>query len=160
MSHIRASYLIIEYIKEQIDTMIAPDTCVFYPGRFATGDSDMSSATYTVVQNLEPQLSSVSTDVITMTIYHQDFDTIQRISSRILNDFNSDHAKDNSVLYARGIDSNIKYHMYISSVTRNDQSTFLEGTEYFLVAINLMHQYVELGGQPSADAVSAYIEGA
>jgi hypothetical protein len=36
MSHIRASYTIIDYIKEKIDAMLAPDTCEFYPGTYAT----------------------------------------------------------------------------------------------------------------------------
>lgn len=160
MSHIRASYTIIDYIKEKIDAMLAPDTCEFYPGTYATGASDISSAMYTVIQGVDQNLTSVNTDLIRIMLYHQDFDMVQRISSMLLADLNSDNAKDNSVLYAAGIEANIKYHMYICDITRNDFNSFLEGTEYYVIGINILHQYVELGGLPESDSVSLYINGA
>lgn len=159
MSAIRASYTIIEYLKNKIDAMLDPDTCEFYPGTYATGASDLSSAMYTVIQGVDQNLMSVNTDLIRVMIYHQDFDLLQRISSMMLADLNSDNAKDNSVLYAAGLATNIKYHMYICDITRNDFSSFLDGEEYYVIGANILHQYVELGGVPESDSISLYING-
>lgn len=156
----RASYIIIDHIKDIIDTLITPDECHFSPGKFSAETADMSSGTYNIVPNLLDDIANVSTDGMTITIYHQDFDTLQRIVEHILPGLNTDNAKDNSVLYAAGLDENIKYHFIECNVVRNDHNTFFEGTEYYLVVMNLVHQYVELGKTPTLDSVSLYIDGA
>jgi hypothetical protein len=159
MSTARASYVIIEHIKSVVDAIISPDTCEFAPGKFSAESSDMSSGTYTIVQNLADDLMSTSIDGMTITIYHQDFDTLQRILEHILPGLNTDNAKDNSVLYQAGLAENVRYHYVECKVVRMDHNTFIEGTEYFFAVLNLVHQYVELGKAPAHNSVSGFIDG-
>ncbi len=156
---IEASYIVLEYIKQQVDQMIAPDTLTMHPGRFAAQTSDISSATYNVRLGVNFGQPYVSTDAISLTIYHQEYHTLQRILGHLVTKLNPEHAKENPALYSSGIDEDVKFLMIAAVVGRQDNSAFIEGTEYFVATIDILIEYVRLSGPDLESDQLMYIEG-
>ncbi len=140
------AYLVIrEHAKAALDDLLDPDEIDIAPGRFAGRDSDLTSGTYTVIQNLEFNMPKVHTDGMQLKIYHVDYMTLQEMVFLLLERFNLEHAKDNLDLYTEGIDEDIKFLSVDSKATANGNDSFIDGVEYFWQQVDILFRYVDIG---------------
>lgn len=156
---IEATYIVLEHIKNRVNAILSPDTLSMYPGKFAAQSSDLSSATYNVRLGVDFGQPYISTDVITLSIYHQQSDVLQRILGVLLKDLNPENTKDNPTLYTAGINEDIKFLSVSATVGKQDNTSFIEGTEYFVAAFDIMIEYVNLAGPDINGSQRAYING-
>lgn len=159
---VEACYIINERIKVLAEARMGGNsTFTFFPGKFTLDDltdNDIDGfATYAYTPNLDYGQPYINVDAIHMVLYHTKFDTIARLCSDILKEFNTENPQalfgtdengfpvsTNRTIWELGMAEGIKYQDIVVHTGDIQQKDFIEGRDYFSATIDILVQYVEL----------------
>lgn len=141
---VEATYAMNEYLATLLNAIVTPDTITFDPGDVAPRDSDNTFATYKLVQGRDYDQPYIHMDALTIRFYHTKFDTLQRMIDTVLGALNNENVYDNTALVAKAYTEGVRFKDVIATASNHTQNDFIDSTEYHVVPVDIMMQYIEL----------------
>ena len=131
------------------------------PGRYAPSTSDESYAIYLVVPNRDYVQPHIHEDNMQIRIFHTSYDTLSKLINAALDDLNYENPQvvwnpNNSqvsggavpqverTIFTKFNDEDFKLQEISCRGTGIDQNEFIEGTEHFFGALDILYRYVSI----------------
>lgn len=138
---VEATYALLEYIADLVESIA---TVEFDPGDPGAETSDTSFANYKLVPNRDYAQPYIHMDALTIKLYHENFESLQKMLNLINGALNNENVADNPALMAAGIAEDVRFQDVICNVRDHTQNDFIDSTEYHVGLIDIMMQYIEL----------------
>lgn len=130
------------------------DAGEFYPGTFAPQQENANKfVLYLVDPGTNYDLYGLHEDRINYMFYNLDFDELQRCASVLLNNLHLQDIEDVNIN-----EPGIHYQDVRANFSGGGQSSFVEGTDYFYLPLEVLIQYVEWSPELSYGADSLLID--
>ena len=139
----RAAFVLLDYIKTLVNPLVSPDAIEFHPGNWAPEGSDDTFATYEYVQNRDFSQPYIHLDNLSIKLYHTSYVKLKELVGVIQGRLNLENVHDNPALVAAGKFEGIIFHDIVVRVGSTAQNSFVESTEYYYDALDILLQYVE-----------------
>jgi hypothetical protein len=141
---VEAAYIVKERIESIAGTSMS-QVVVLRPGKWSADNQTNLDGVgfYTVVLNLDYNQPYIRTDAMHVELFHTEFDKLQRAVDAVLRDLNRENMHENTALYAAGKAEGVYFQDVVARVNRNDVNDFIEGTDYFIAAMDILLQYAK-----------------
>lgn len=137
------------YIKEAVSDALSIDLD-FRPGRYSADNASAIDGivAYSVVPNLDYGQPYILRDAIHWDVHHTRILVLNDILTLMLTKLNNENPYDNSDLIDAFSTAGFRPLDVICRVSKVQNNDFIEGTDYYVAAVDILVEYVENPEEP------------